>query len=199
MYGASSVRRIVVLLAMVLICPWRHASADEGFRISSPAFRNATPIPGKYTCDRANVSPPLRWTGVPAGTKSFAVVAEHPDVPEGSAAIWVIYDLPGDSTGVPQAVPASESLPGGARQGLNELGTVGYTGPCPEPGIPHHYYFRVYALDAHMKLEPRARKADVFRAMRRYILRVAEVMATYERPAPGRKRGRRAALTGRSR
>jgi len=188
------------LLATLLLCPAQHASAiEDAFRISSPAFRDGHPIPEKYTCDRANVSPPLRWTGVPPGTRSFAMVAEHPDVPEGSAAVWVVYDLPGDSTGLPQGIAASGRLPEGAKQGVNEHGTLGYSGPCPPPGWAHHYYFRVYALDARTKLEPRATKAEVFRAMRRHVLRVTEMMGTYERSTEGRKRGGRAALGGRRR
>jgi Raf kinase inhibitor-like YbhB/YbcL family protein len=187
-------RRGGALLAAVALCLAERAPArGESFTISSPAFRHGAAIPRKYTCDRANVSPPLRWQGVPAGTRSFAVVAEDPDVPVGSAAFWILYDLPGVSRGVRQAVPPNETLPGGARQGVNDLGRVGYGAPCPPPGRVHHYYFRVYALDAPVSLAAGATKKDTFRAIRRHILRVAELMGTYERgaPAPDRERQRR--------
>lgn len=167
---------------MVALCLLHRApAAAEGFGIFSPAFRHGEAIPKKSTCDRADVSPPLRWIGTPAGTRSFVVIAEDPDVPAGSWAQWVLYDLPAGSTGVRQGVPPSERLPDGAKQGVNEFGKLGYSGPCPAPGRVHHYYFRVYALDAPTGLEPRATKARVYRAMRHHILRVSEVMGTYER------------------
>jgi hypothetical protein len=157
----------------------------EGFGIFSPAFRHGAAIPKKFTCDRAEVSPPLRWIGVPEGTKSFVVIAEDPDVPAGSWVQWVLYDLPASAGGVRQKMPASEWLPDGAKQGVNEFGKVGYSGPCPPPGKVHHYWFRVYALDAPTHLGPQATKARVYRAMRPHILRVSEVMGTYERRTRG--------------
>ncbi len=170
------------MLAAVASSLLHHApAAGEGFTISSPAFAHEKAIPKKYTCDRANISPPLRWNGAPEGTKSFALVAEDPTVPVGSWSFWVLYDLPAGTKGVPQGVAASEPLPGGAKHGLNEFGKVGYSGPCPPPGQLHHYYFRVYALDAPTKLEPGATKAKVFRAMKHHVLRVAEVLGTFER------------------
>lgn len=172
-------------MAVISCLLHRVPAAAAGFTISSPAFRSGEAIPKKYTCDRADISPPLRWAGAPAETKSFAVIAEDPDVPADSWVQWVLYDLPAGTTGVPQGIPSSGTLPSGARQGVNEFGKVGYSGPCPPPGRVHHYYFRVYALDAPTKREPGVSRVDLYRAMRRHIVRVAEVMGTYER-RPGR-------------
>jgi len=155
--------------------------ADE-LRLSSPAFVHGRPIPRKYTCDGADLSPPLRWSGAPTGTKSLAIIAEDPGATAGSWALWVLYDLAASATAIPQGVPPVARLPSGARQGMNDAGRVGYSGPCPPPGRAHSYYFRVYALDAPTDLPPQANKTEVFRAMRRHVLAVAEVMATYARP-----------------
>ena len=155
--------------------------ADE-LRLSSPAFAHGRPIPRKYTCDGADLSPPLRWSGAPTGTKSLAIIAEDPGATAGSWVHWVLYDLAASATTIPQGVPPITRLPSGARQGLNDAGRVGYSGPCPPPGRAHSYYFRVYALDAPTDLPPQANKTEVFRAMRRHVLAVAEVLATYARP-----------------
>ena len=170
--------RSAILVALVV------ASAREavgGFKLTSPAFAHGQPIRRKYTCDRADISPPLRWQGSPAGVQSFAIIMEDPEVGIGSQARWVVYDLPAASRGVPQALPADERLPNGAKNGLNDLGQAGYAGPCPERGRPHHYYFRVYALDRPTGLGLRATKAEVFRAIRRHVLMVAELLATHDR------------------
>ena len=178
--ASSGVRRTGPLLVAVAWCLLHGAPAGaEGFGIFSPAFRHGEAIPKKYSCDRADVSPPLRWIGAPPKTKSFVVIAEDPDVPAGSWVQWVLYDLPAGAGGVRQGIPAGDRLSDGTKQGVNEFGKVGYSGPCPPPGKVHHYYFRVYALDAPTRLEPQATKARVYHAMRRHILRVSEVMGTY--------------------
>ena len=177
------IRRRAGALAAAAAC-WllrTQPGSAEGLRLSSPAFGHNQAIRKKYTCTRANVSPPLSWSGAPAGTKSFALIADDPDAPVGTWVHWVLYNLPADATGVPQGVPPSERLPSGARQGVNDFGKVGYGGPCPPPGKPHHYYFRVYALNAPTNLEPRASMVDVLRAMRRHVLSVAELMGTDKR------------------
>jgi hypothetical protein len=156
------------------------AGADQ-FRLSSPAFAHGKPIPRKYTCDGADLSPPLRWSGTPRRTRRFAIIAEDPGATAGSWAEWVLYDLAASTAAVPQGVPALAQLPGGARQGRNDGGGVGYSGPCPPPGRAHTYWFRVYALDAPTNLPAEATKPEVFHAMRRHVLAVAEVMGTYSR------------------
>ncbi len=149
--------------------------------LTSTAFANGKEIPKEHTCDGADRSPPLTWRGAPGGTKAFALIADDPDAPVGTWVHWVIYDLPGDRTELPGGVPPEESSGGGAKQGLNDFRKVGYGGPCPPPGKPHRYSFRLYALDAPSGLGPRARKADVLKAIEGHVLGQVELMGTYRR------------------
>ncbi len=149
--------------------------------LTSTAFGNGRPIPAKHTGEGADVSPPLSWDGAPAGTKSFALICDDPDAPMGTWVHWVIYDLPADTRGFPDSVPAEPTLANGARQGLNDSHHVGYSGPMPPPGRPHHYFFKLYALDTELTLPPRATKAALLRAMEGHILAEARLMGTYQR------------------
>ena len=149
--------------------------------VSSPAFKQGAEIPKQYTCEGQDVSPALSWSGAPANTKSFALIADDPDAPVGTWVHWVVYDLAGDSTGLPQGVPASDTLAGGGKQGTNDFRKTGYGGPCPPPGKPHRYFFKLYALDAPTNLKPRATKAEVLRAIEGHVLTQAELMGTYKR------------------
>jgi hypothetical protein len=177
---SSRGRRLLVCgLAVGLVAAG--AGVALGFGISSPAFLHGQAIPKRYTCDGADVSPPLAWGPTPPGTRSVAVVVEDPEIPQGSWVHWVLYDLPAQATGVPERVVPKKVLPSGARQGINDFHRVGWGGPCPPTGRKHHYYLRVYALDAPLGLAPRATMVDVFNAMHDHVLSVAEMMATYER------------------
>src|SRR3989304_2756237 len=116
-------------------------------QLTSSAFTDGSPIPARHTCDGPDVSPMLKWSGAPAGTKSFALICDDPDAPAGTWVHWVIYGIPPDTTDLPEGVPPDETLPDGSRQGKNDFGRIGYGGPCPPPGKPHRYYFKIYALD----------------------------------------------------
>jgi len=154
---------------------------DYAMRLISPAFAEGAPIPERYTCDGANVSPPLEWGEAPAGTRAFALICDDPDAPVGTWVHWVVYGMPATATGLPEMVAPLDALPGGGRQGMNDFRRVGYGGPCPPPGRPHHYFFKLYALDADPALKPRATKADLLRAMQGHILGQAQLMGTYQR------------------
>src|SRR5437763_1291981 len=151
------------------------------FSLSSSAFKEGATIPGKYTCDGADVSPSLGWSGAPPGTVAFALISDDPDAPAGTWVHWVIYNLPVSVTSLPEAVPTSETVPslGGALQGKNDFRKIGYGGPCPPPGKPHHYHFTLYALDAALPLQAGATKAEVQRAMQGHILGTAVIVGTY--------------------
>ena len=148
--------------------------------VTSSAFEEGGAIPARYTCDGLDISPPLSWSPVPNGTRSLALIAEDPDAPRGAFAHWVIYNLPPDTRRLPEDVPNRQTLPGGALQGMNGAGSIGYTGPCP-PGGTHRYFFKVYALDTELDLGAGAAKEDVVRAMEGHVLAEGRLLGTYQR------------------
>jgi Raf kinase inhibitor-like YbhB/YbcL family protein len=148
--------------------------------MSSSAFAAEGTIPKKHTCDGADVSPALTWSGAP-GAQSFAIIADDPDAPVGTWVHWVLYDLPGDAKELTENVPKQEQLANGARQGRNDFRKIGYGGPCPPAGKPHRYYFKLYALDKKLGLKPGATKADVESAMQGHILAQGELMGRFGR------------------
>ena len=151
------------------------------FNISSPGFQNGKDIPKKFTCDGEDVSPALSWTDPPPGSKSFALIADDPDAPRGTWTHWVLFDLPSTTTTLPEGVPKVGDLPGGGRQGVNDFSKIGYGGPCPPPGKPHRYFFKLYALDSQLNLKAGASKQEVEQAMQNHILGKTELMGKYGR------------------
>jgi Raf kinase inhibitor-like YbhB/YbcL family protein len=151
------------------------------FQIVSPAFSAGGTIPKKFTCDGPDDSPQLTWTDPPAKTQSFALIMDDTDAQVGTWVHWVIYDLPANSRDLAEGVAKQEQLSSGARQGRNDFGKTGYGGPCPPPGKPHRYFFKLYALDAKLGLKPGAKKSDVERAMQGHILAQTELMGRYGR------------------
>ena len=150
-------------------------------QITSTSFLAGEPIPVNHTCDGNNVSPPLQWSGPPAGTKSLALIVDDPDAPMGIWVHWVLFNLPANTTELAEDVPKGQYLPNGARQGLNDFKHLGYGGPCPPPGKPHRYFFKVYALSATLDLKPGATRKDVERAMEKLVLGQGQLMGTYKR------------------
>jgi Raf kinase inhibitor-like YbhB/YbcL family protein len=149
--------------------------------LKSSAFQSGGEIPRKHTCDANDVSPSLSWDQAPAGTKAFALIADDPDAPVGTWVHWVIYDLPGDTKELAEGIATSEKLANGAKQGINDFRKVGYGGPCPPPGPPHRYFFKLYALDAPTNLKPRATKQQLLDGMKGHVLSEAELMGRYKR------------------
>ncbi len=149
--------------------------------ISAEAFKDGGNIPAVYTCDGRNISPALTWSGMPAGTKSIALIMDDPDAPRGTFVHWVLFNIPPDAQGLPEAVPKNQTLKDGSRQGNTSYGEAGYGGPCPPPGKPHRYYFKVYALDTKLDLPAGATKADVEKTMNGHILAKGELMGKYGR------------------
>ena len=150
-------------------------------QITSPAFSEGQPIPAKYSCEGNDASPPLKWTNAPANTKSFALIADDPDAPVGTWVHWVLYDLPPHATELPEDVAKTQFTSSGAKQGLNSWPRLGYGGPCPPPGKPHRYFFKLYALDTMLDLKPGATKKDVEAAMKGHILAEGQLMGRYQR------------------
>ena len=150
-------------------------------QITSTAFADGQPIPVKYTCSGSNVSPPLQWGSAPAGTKSFALIAEDPDAPVGTWVHWVLYDLPPGMMSLAENLPPSPELPDGSKQGVNDFRQPGYGGPCPPPGKPHRYFFKIYALDTTLHLKSGATKQELLKAMDGHVLAQGQLIGTYQR------------------
>jgi len=155
------------------------------FALTAKAFQPNARIPKPHTCDGKDVSPALTWSGPPAGTKSFALIMDDPDAPPGTWVHWVLYDLPANTQSLDEGIPENETLPNGAKQGLcwgvDDFSRVGYYGPCPPPGKPHRYFFKLYALDRMLGLPPKATKAQAMSAMEGHILAQAELVGLYQR------------------
>ena len=148
--------------------------------LRSSAFSDGGRIPSKYTCDGKDTSPPLSWTGMPAGGKSLALTCDDPDAPRGLWVHWVVFDLPPSATGLPEGVPATPEISGGGRQGKNDFGKIGYGGPCPPSGT-HRYVFTLYALDSTLGIPAGAARQDLLAAMRNRALGEATLTGTYSR------------------
>lgn len=159
------------------------ARDDErgGLRLTSPDFSHGEPIPKRHTCEGENISPGLAWGGVPVETRSFALICDDPDAPRGTWLHWTLYNLPAEAIELGPSVPANPELPSGARQGVTDFGKVGYGGPCPPPGKPHRYFFRLYALGAALNLPPGAQRSELEAAMKEHVLATGTLMGTYER------------------
>jgi len=151
------------------------------FTLTSTAFQEGATIPKKHTCSGQDVSPPLSWSPPPKGTRSFALIMDDPDAPGGTWVHWVIFNIPGQSSGLPEGVPSKQSFPTGEQQGSNDFRRIGYGGPCPPPGKPHRYCLKLYALDTTLKLQPGASKAEVLAACHNHILAEAQLMGRYGR------------------
>jgi Raf kinase inhibitor-like YbhB/YbcL family protein len=150
------------------------------FQITSPAFISGLPIPPRYSCDGENISPALTWTEPPVGTQSFVLIMDDPDAFGSTWTHWVIYNIPAESRGLPEAVPTGPQFEDGSLQAITSTNTTGYHGPCPPSGT-HHYIFKLYALDKILSLDSNAKKEDVTRAMEAHILANAELMGTFSR------------------
>ncbi len=154
------------------------AAAAEGMRLTSPAIKPNQSIPPRFTCSGADVSPPLRWAGAPAATRAFALVVQDRDAHDFTH--WVIWNLPPRLRSLPEGVANGPAAAGGV-QGMNSWQTLGYGGPCPPPGAPHHYVFTLYALGRRLPLSAGASKEQVLEAMRGSILARGRMIATFGR------------------
>ncbi|MGB8339880.1 MAG: YbhB/YbcL family Raf kinase inhibitor-like protein [Burkholderiales bacterium] len=153
-------------------------------QLISSAFLLNAEIPVQYTCEGNDTSPPLSWSGVPAGTKSLALIVDDPDAPDPAApkmtwVHWVLYNLLPDVSALPEGV-LSNGLPTGAREGLNDWQRTGYGGPCPPIGR-HRYFHKLYALDVVLPDLHRPTKAQLKRAMQGHVLGKAELIGTYKK------------------
>lgn len=154
------------------------------FRITSSAFSNEKAIRTKHTCEGEDISPPLEWTFPPKGTQSLALIVDDPDAPDPDApkmvwVHWVLYNLPPDCEGLPEAV-SPEALPEGTREGYNDWKRTGWRGPCPPIGR-HRYYFRLYALDCRLDDRRHMSRPELEQMMQGHILAETTLMGTYQK------------------
>ncbi|HEX4609621.1 MAG TPA: YbhB/YbcL family Raf kinase inhibitor-like protein [Urbifossiella sp.] len=152
--------------------------------ITSTAFPAGGEIPAGHTCEGADRSPPLAWSGVPDGTAALALVVDDPDAPDPAApkrvwVHWVLYNLPPTAADLP-AGAAAAGLPAGTRDGKNDWSRTGYGGPCPPVGR-HRYFFKLYALDAALPDLGTPTKAELEAAMAGHVLARAELIGTYQK------------------
>ena len=151
--------------------------------LSSTTFAHEAPMPARLTCDGEERSPALQWSGLPAGTRSLALVVDDPDAPDPAAprmtwVHWVLYNLPATTDGLTEG--ASRHLPTGTREGVNDWGRTGYGGPCPPIGR-HRYFHKLYALDVVLPDLGHPDKARLMKAMEGHILGHAALVGTYQR------------------
>ncbi len=154
--------------------------------LMSPAFKQGGQIPSKYTCEGEDISPPLKWDGVPEGTKSLVLIVDDPDAPDPDApklvwVHWVLFNIPPEVTSLPEGVDRI-GLPPGIESGVNDFKKISYGGPCPPTGR-HRYFHKLYALDAALDIRT-ATKAEVAQAMDRHVLAMAELVGTYQKGDP---------------
>jgi Raf kinase inhibitor-like YbhB/YbcL family protein len=171
-----------LLFFLLFLQPRDVATGGEkmALQITSSAFSEGRMIPKRYTCDGADISPDLSWSGVPEGTKSLALICDDPDAPVGTWVHWVLFNIPPDAGGAPAEIAPDKTLANGARHGTNSWKRLGYGGPCP-PGGTHRYYFKLYALDTVLELDGGITKAQLETAMKGHILAEAQLMGKYKR------------------
>jgi Raf kinase inhibitor-like YbhB/YbcL family protein len=165
---------LVFLILSLPICAW-------GLEINSDSFTPGGKIPIEYTCDSVNISPPLGWSDIPSDTKSFVLICDDPDAPSGIWSHWIIFNIPKEKTNLSQDIAKIGALGDGTVQGINDFGNVGYGGPCPPPGKPHRYFFKLYALDTVLALGENATRDDILRAIKVHIIAEAETFGIYGR------------------
>lgn len=149
--------------------------------VKSAAFSAGQPIPKAFTCSGRDQSPRIEVEKMPASARTWLVIVDDPDAPGGTFVHWVIWNLPARVHGLGPSVATRAELPDGSRQGQNDFGKLGYGGPCPPPGAPHHYRFRVMALDSSLSLSPGASAADVERAARGHVVAEGTLIGTFRR------------------
>jgi Raf kinase inhibitor-like YbhB/YbcL family protein len=174
-----------VILFLVLGCQVHNSVNPMPLQLSSSAFSSGQTIPIKYTCEGQDLSPPLEWTGLPAETKSLALIIDDPDAPDPDApkmtwVHWILYNIPPSTKGLSEGVTA---FPSGTLEGLNDWKRTRYGGPCPPIGS-HRYFHKLYALDTVLSSLKQPTKAQLEKAMEGHIIASAEYIGIYRKSKP---------------
>jgi Raf kinase inhibitor-like YbhB/YbcL family protein len=149
--------------------------------LTSTAFKNGERIPADYACTGKNDSPPLSWGPAPEGTASLAIICEDPDCATAIFIHWILYNIPPGTSSLPRGIPRKPVLPDGSTHGLNDFGKMEYGGPCPPPGKPHRYFFRIYALDTPLHLRAPVTRKSIGAAMEGHVIGRGDLMGIFSR------------------
>jgi Raf kinase inhibitor-like YbhB/YbcL family protein len=173
---------IAVVFTVAIIAIAAFAREEGNMRIVSTSFNNQSAIPALYTCEGKDISPPLAWADLPAGTKSLALIVDDPDAPDPAApkttwVHWVLYNVPPTNDGLQESV---KTLPAGTKEGINDWKRTGYGGPCPPIGR-HRYFHKLYALDTMLPDLKQPTKAKLEEAMKGHIIGQAQLVGTYQK------------------
>jgi Raf kinase inhibitor-like YbhB/YbcL family protein len=187
-------RRLIIIIVVVMIVglaalalylapmiTYSEKTTAVSFKLGSETFSDGGVIPAKYTCDGLDVSPPLHWSDYPLTTESFVLIVEDIDAPGGIFTHWLLYNLPANINRLEEVVEKVDELPSGALQGVNDFGRVGYGGPCPPPGKPHRYVFKMYALDEVLDLKPRMSRQELLNSIKGHVIAEAHLTGIYSR------------------
>ena len=176
----------LTIAVLILFCQNAYSERETAMTMTleSSAFTHMGEIPKRYTCDGADVSPPLAWSGVPEDAESLVLIVDDPDAPDPKApkmtwVHWVLYNIPTDAPGLAEDV-SPKALPAGTKEGLSNWKKTGYGGPCPPIGR-HRYFFKLYALDVALPDLKKPGKAQLEQAMQGHILARTELIGTYQR------------------
>jgi Raf kinase inhibitor-like YbhB/YbcL family protein len=174
-----NLQRISMALVFILFAYVRPVQAQ--LTLSSPTLTPGSAIAVENTCSGGDKSPALTWGNAPQSTKSFALIAQDPDAPDGTFIHWLAYNIPAQTTSIPAGVAQTEEIATGGKNGINGFNHIGYNGPCPPPGKVHHYQFRLFALDSTLSPGDKPDAAALESAMKGHVLATAELVGTFER------------------
>ncbi len=175
-------RRTAPLLLLIAVSCCRQFLAAQNvsmLHLTSSSFSGTIPDRHASCPGLANLSPALAWDAPPAATRSFALLVTDPDAPMGVFTHWLLWNLPPETRSLPESVPKRPQLANAARQGRNDFGKVGYSGPCPPRGSVHHYVFALYALDAALTLPPGITRQQLLQALQGHVLATGQLIGRY--------------------
>jgi Raf kinase inhibitor-like YbhB/YbcL family protein len=173
---------LISILSIQIYSQIKQLNRKMEIKIKSNAFHEGSLIPSKYSCEGENISPQLHWNEVSKDVKSYAIILDDPDAPGGNFVHWVIFNIPENMRELHENVTPSRNIPDEVMLGTNSFGRIGYGGPCPPAGKPHHYYFRIYALDTILHhVESGSTKEQLIKAMDGHIIAKGELMGIFSR------------------
>jgi hypothetical protein len=174
---------IVMVLVIFSFVGSALATNSNLFTLKSPAFTKGNNIPKKFTCDGENISPELIWENIPIGTVSLVLICEDPDAPIGIWVHWILYNIPVTLNSIPENLNSRKEWISQQKVmvGINDFKKAEYGGPCPPPGKPHHYIFRLFALDIRLDAQPGLNRNQILNAIKGHILKEAQLVGIYGR------------------